>query len=221
MSWSIYAYFLCNYVCGFLSVSRTSVERPAVLYIEQEMFGLGPVYLKGWIKYVYLKKNLKQPPLGCLENEGWVRRIKGEEHNVIWRKQWKTPFPGWKRVKSSFQMKGVSPQKDVCQGFFFPRLRNEGCSSNHALEGWVFRLAVSHWLQFSSQCWSSVETGWRQDRDPPPNPAMDQTLLGGVFLSTNGHCFPIMFLQAVGIHPRMLPEFRKQGGGGCISTGRV
>lgn len=40
---------------------------------------------------------------------------------------------------------------------------------------------------------------------------MDQPLLGGAFLSTNGHCLPIMSLQAVGIHPLMLPEYRKQG----------
>lgn len=43
------AYLLCNFVHGFLSVSRTSIEWPAVLYIDQEMFGLGPVYLKDQI----------------------------------------------------------------------------------------------------------------------------------------------------------------------------
>lgn len=47
-------------------------------------------------------------------------------------------------------------------------------------------------------------------RDPPLNPTL--AFPGGVFPSTNGHCFPIMSLQAVGICPLMLPEFRKQGG---------
>lgn len=88
----------------------------------------------------------------------------------------------------------------------------EGCSSNYAFEGWISRLAVPHWLQFPSQCWWSVETLWRKARDPPPNPTTDKPLLGDVFLSTNGYCFPIMSLQAVGIHPLMLPEFRKQVG---------
>lgn len=40
---------------------------------------------------------------------------------------------------------------------------------------------------------------------------MDQPLLGGAFLSINGHSIPKMPLQAVGIYPLMLPEFRKQG----------
>lgn len=46
-----------------------------MLYIKQEMFGLEPVYLKGWVKYVYiyiLKKTISLPSvvLTFLENEG-------------------------------------------------------------------------------------------------------------------------------------------------------
>lgn len=63
----------------------------------------------------------------------------------------KQDFQGEGRWTRPFQMKGVSPQKVVRD--FFPRLRNEGCSTNYALEGWIFRMAVPLWLQFPSQRW--------------------------------------------------------------------
>lgn len=116
MSWSICAYFHCNCVHGFLSVSGISIEGPAVLYRDQK-FGLGPVYLKGWIKYVYLKKKVKQPPLGFLDNEGWGRRTKWEcyqEETV------KNSISRVKAGKISFSDEKCESIQRCLSGIFFP-----------------------------------------------------------------------------------------------------
>lgn len=75
MSCSIYAYFLCNYVHSFLSASRTSVERPAVFIYRSGDVWFRSCLFKGMDQIHIFKKTLKQPLLGCLENEGGAEEL--------------------------------------------------------------------------------------------------------------------------------------------------
>lgn len=111
-------------------------------------------------------------------------------------------------------MKGMSPTKNVYQGFFLPDWGLKAVLLTMPLRAALFSLAVPLWLPFPSQCWSSMETGWRRNGDAPPNPTVDKTLLGkGDFPSycpKNGLCSPTMSFSGSGHASLVLPETGEQ-----------
>lgn len=116
---------------------------------------------------------------------------------------------------ASSQMKGVSPKKDVYPGFF-PDIGLKAVLLTIPLRPALFRLAVPHWLQFPSQCWWSMETGWRWGKRPTTKSHQGQDSSGERLFPfhcpTNGLCSPTTSFAGSGHPSLVLPEFGERGG---------